>query len=225
VRFVAIAETGASHMAEVRIKLMTGGDTITGKAHYKAATSFQPKFKLWIFGNSKPAIYGVDLAMWRRIRLIPFHRQFERDERDQTLKQKLLGELPGILNWAIEGSLAWQAEGRATSPECVVKATDEYRADEDILRDFIDEKIAKMKDYELPHKELYRAYKDWHAEGSSEKPFSNRKLAQMFRDRGYKDSRSRGNAISWWGIRLKSSEDDTDDTEKGTLLQSPLIRV
>ena len=60
-RLVSIAETGAEHMAEVRIKLLTGGDTVTGKAHYKAATSFQPKFKLWIFGNSKPAIYGVDL--------------------------------------------------------------------------------------------------------------------------------------------------------------------
>ena len=94
-RLVSIAETGAEHMAEVRIKLLTGGDTVTGKAHYKAATSFQPKFKLWIFGNSKPAIYGVDYAIWRRIKLIPFTVQFPPGKQDKELKEKLLGRVAG----------------------------------------------------------------------------------------------------------------------------------
>jgi putative DNA primase/helicase len=207
-RFVSIAETGESHMAEVRIKQLTGGDTVTGKAHYQKATSFRPKFKFWIFGNSKPEIHGVDYAMWRRIKLIPFNVQFSIEEQDSTLKEKLLRELPGILNWAIEGALAWQAEGRQIPPECVVKATNEYREDEDVLRDFIDEKIEKAKDHSLPHKELYRVYKDWHAEGSSEKPFSSKKLAQMLRDRGYKDFSGPARALGWWEIGLKSESSE-----------------
>jgi len=205
-RFVSIAETGESHMAEVRIKLLTGGDTVTGKAHYKAATSFQPKFKLWIFGNSKPAVYGVDYAMWRRIRLIPFTVQFPVEKQDSTLKEKLLAELPGILNWAIEGALAWQAEGRLIPPERVVAATNEYRDDQDILRDFIAEKIEPAKDHELPHKELYRAYKNWHEEGSSDKPFTSKKVAQMFRDRGYKASQGHARELRWWGIGLRKPD-------------------
>jgi putative DNA primase/helicase len=198
-RFVSIAETGGNRMAEVRIKQLTGGDTVTGKPHYKAAMSFRPKFKLWIFGNSRPTIYGVDHAIWRRIQLIPFNVQFPTEKRDSALKEKLFRELPGILNWAIEGALAWQAEGRLVPPECVVAATNQYREDEDVLRDFIAEKIEPTKGHELEHKELYRVYKCWHAEGSSERPFSSKKLAQMFRDRGYKAFEAHARALSWYG--------------------------
>jgi putative DNA primase/helicase len=208
-RLVSIAETGAEHMAEVRIKLLTGGDTVTGKAHYKAATNFQPRFKLWIFGNSKPAIYGVDFAIWRRIKLIPFTVQFPDETQDLMLKGKLLAELPGILNWAVKGALAWQAEGRLIPPECVVKATDEYREDQDILREFIAEKVEPAKGQELAHKDLYRAYKDWHAaEGSSERPFTSKKIAQMFRDRGYKAFSGTARKLSWWEIGLKSESSE-----------------
>jgi len=205
-RFVSIAETGESHMAEVRIKLLTGGDTVTGKAHYKAATSFQPKFKLWIFGNSKPAVYGVDCAMWRRIRLIPFTVQIPVEKQDSTLKAKLLAELPGILNWAIEGALKWQKEGKLTAPKCVVAATNQYRDDQDILRDFIAEKIEHVKGHELAHKELYAAYKNWHEEGSSDKPFSSKKVAQMFRERGYESFQGHARELRWSGIGLRKPE-------------------
>jgi putative DNA primase/helicase len=204
-RFVSFAETGDSHMAEVRIKQLTGGDTVTGKAHYKKAASYRPKFKLWIFGNSRPSIYGVDYAMWRRIKLIPFNVQFPIEEQDSTLKEKLLAQLSGILNWAIEGALAWQADGKLVPPKCVIEATEEYRNDQDILRDFIAEKIKKAKGQQLAHKDLYRPYKAWNAEQGSDKTFSNKRLAKMFRDGGHKDCKAGGaaNVLSWWGISLK----------------------
>lgn len=200
---MSIAETGQSHMAEVRIKQLTGGDTVTGKAHYEKAASFRPKFKLWIFGNSRPTIYGVDFAMWRRIQLITFNAEFPDEKQDKTLKEKLLRELPGILNWAIEGALAWQAEGKLVPPERVVAATNEYREDQDILREFIAENIESANGKELTHKDLYRAYKDWHAEGSSEKPFASKKITQMLRDRGYKSQLGHARALIWWGIALR----------------------
>jgi len=205
-RFVSIAETGANRMAEVRVKQLTGGDTVTGKPHYRAAMSFRPKFKLWIFGNSRPTIYGVDHAIWRRIQLVPFNVQFPFEKRDPALKEKLFRELPGVLNWAIEGALAWQTEGGLVPPECVVAATNQYREDEDVLSDFVAEKIEPAKGHELAHKDLYRAYKDWHAEGSSERPFSSKKVAQMLGDRGYKTFRGHSNAVLWWGVRLREGK-------------------
>lgn len=155
--------------------------------------------------------------MWRRIRLIPFNVEFQLENQDPTLKEKLLAELPGILNWAIQGALAWQAQRRLSPPECVASATDEYREDQDILRDFIAEKIERVKDRELPHKELYAAYKAWHVNESPDKPFSSKKIAQMFRDRDYKASRGTGNAVGWWGIRLREPEMITEVTENSLL--------
>ena len=206
-RFVKISETGDGRMDEARIKLLTGGDTITGKAHYKAATSFQPKFKLWIFGNSKPAIYDVNLAIWRRIKLIPFNVEFRDGKEDPTLKEKLLAELPGILNLAIKGAIKWQSEGRLIEPECVTAATNEYRQDQDILREFVAENIETVEEHELAHKELYAAYKTWHAGGSSDKHFSSRKIAQMLRDRGFRSFEGHARELRWWGIRLRNPED------------------
>jgi len=89
-------------------------------------------------------------------------------------------------------------------PACVVEATNQYREDEDVLRDFIAENIERTKDHELAHKELHRAYRNWHqADRSSERPFSSKRLAQMFRDRGYKDYVGTARALFWYGIRLK----------------------
>jgi putative DNA primase/helicase len=218
-RFVSIAETGDAHMAEVRIKLLTGGDTVTGKAHYKAANSFRPKFKLWIFGNSKPTIYGVDYAMWRRIRLIPFNVQFPVEQQDPMLKQTLLAELPGILNWAIQGALDWQTTGRLTPPECVITATEEYQAEEDILREFINERVVPAKNFELEHKELYRVYKQWNEENGSGRPVSSKRLSQMFRDRNYKDFYQGGSHLLFWcGIGLKPAENVSHVSENADLL-------
>ncbi|MEW4154193.1 hypothetical protein Q0N88_31100, partial [Bacillus thuringiensis] len=58
--------------------------------------------------NHKPVIKGVDEGIWRRIRLIPFNLQLPKEKRDKKLPEKLSLEMPGILNWAIEGCLKWQ---------------------------------------------------------------------------------------------------------------------
>ena len=93
-----------------------------------------------------------------------------------------------------------------TTCESPCDCHDAYGEDEDVLRDFIAEKIEPAKGHELAHKELYRAYKDWHAEGSSERPFSTKKMAQMFGDRGYKSFRGHSNAVFWWGVPLKGGQ-------------------
>src|SRR5918993_1150660 len=48
------------------------------------------------------------------------------EEHDKDLVEKLKGELPGILNWALEGCAAWQAQG-LNPPLLVTEATRNYR--------------------------------------------------------------------------------------------------
>jgi putative DNA primase/helicase len=40
--------------------------------------------------------------MWRRIHVINFPRKFSETEMDVELTEKLLDELSGIFNWALE---------------------------------------------------------------------------------------------------------------------------
>ena len=51
--------------------------------------SFQPQFKLWFLVNQLPFVRDWVLRFWRRIKVIPFNRQFADDERDSNLPDKL----------------------------------------------------------------------------------------------------------------------------------------
>ena len=48
--------------------------------------------------------------------------KFSEAEQDKSLPAKLLAELPGILNWALQGCLEWQKNGLG-EPDAVTKAT------------------------------------------------------------------------------------------------------
>jgi putative DNA primase/helicase len=41
--------------------------------------------------------------MWRRLHVIEFPRKFSEHEMDVELTEKLMAELSGIFNWALEG--------------------------------------------------------------------------------------------------------------------------
>ena len=97
--------------AESRIKALTGGDAISARFMRQDFFTFKPAFKLLIAGNHKPSLRNVDEAVKRRFNLLPFTVTISKDERDPELAEKLKGEWPGILAWAIEGCLEWQRIG------------------------------------------------------------------------------------------------------------------
>ena len=55
-----------------------------------------------------PTISGMDDAIWRRIRVIEFPVQIPPEQQDKTLADRLIKELPGILQWAMEGLREWR---------------------------------------------------------------------------------------------------------------------
>ena len=136
-RFVVGAEIErGARFAEVLVKQMTGGDKIVAAELYRGEFEFRPTFKVWLAANALPEVLGTDHAVWRRIRRVPFHVTVGRP--DKTLPAKLREELPGILNWALAGCLAWQRDGLGV-PESVRAATQEYRSSQDSVRLFLQE--------------------------------------------------------------------------------------
>ena len=78
--------------------------------HARRVVRVPAQFTPLLATNHKPEITGTDLAIWRRIRLVPFTVTIPRRARPD-LAAKLRAELPGILTWAVEGCLAWQRTG------------------------------------------------------------------------------------------------------------------
>ena len=136
-RFVYASEAeGERKLAEALVKQLTGGDTLTARFLYQEHFEFQPAFKIWLAVNHKPRVQGTDHAIWRRIRLLPFTVTIPAAEQDKRLTERLQGELPGILRWAVEGCRLWQHEG-LEPPSAVKRATGDYQAEMDVIAAFI----------------------------------------------------------------------------------------
>jgi putative DNA primase/helicase len=132
--------------------------------------------------------------------------QIPDEEKDLKLLEKLLQELPGILNWAIKGCLEWQKTGLGT-PRAVLDATAEYQEEEDELGEFIAERCTLGKG-QAERSELYSEYKDWAEAGGIKMPMKDKAFAKRMRVRpGISESKSNGKRY-WDGIALPPAGTD-----------------
>ena len=158
-RFVATVETEAGkRLAESLVKELTGGDRIRARRMREDFWEFTPTHHVWLAGNHKPAVYGTDHGLWRRLKLIPFKVKFPDKQQDKELSEKLKAELPGILNWALAGCLDWQKNGMQ-EPESVRAATEEYAQENDVVGEFIDAFCEVSEGVEAPATELFEQFR------------------------------------------------------------------
>ncbi|MGG1254322.1 phage/plasmid primase, P4 family, partial [Brevibacillus agri] len=188
IRFVCASETDeGKRLDEPLIKQLTGGDKITARFLFREYFEFTPLFKLFLATNHLPNIRGSDEGIWRRVRLIPFQVRIPDNEIDTQLGMKLRNELPGILLWAIQGCLKWQAEG-LNPPLVVQEATDKYRSEMDIMANFVSERCDIGSNKETTIAVLYDNYRQWASE-AGEYVLSQREFTKRLRERGFDDKR------------------------------------
>lgn len=204
-RLVSANETEEGQcLAESKIKAMTGDDIIIARFLHKEFFEFRPQFKIWIRTNHRPKIRGTDTGIWRRVRLIPFDVCIPAEKQDPNLTSKLMTELPGVLNWAIEGCLLWQHCGMKT-PDVVNIATEEYRSSQDLIGIFLAETCTicpQKKSGYVKTSDLYKAYCDW-CEEAGERPMPHRVLSIKLSERGFRKRRAfHSSIVVWDGLRI-----------------------
>jgi putative DNA primase/helicase len=142
------------------IKKLTGGEPINARFLMQNSFDFNPQFKLWVSGNFKPDIRDPGNSFWRRLKVIEFGETVTNG--DHTLDQKFEAELPGILNFALEGAALWYEKGLRT-PKAVETSILEYRDDVDVVGKFLRECTIVTEDPtdKIGIKVLYEAYRSW----------------------------------------------------------------
>lgn len=185
-RFVYANETEEGrHLAEARVKDMTGGDTLTGRVPYgKADITFRPTHKLIVVGNHKPEIADTSNGMWRRVALTPFDQTIPEASCDPQLLETLKGEGPGILNLLLVGLHRWRKNGLQI-PAKIRAATAAYRDEQDILGDWIGERCNAGAGCSEMKGDLYADYSDW-AKRNGHQPLAQGRLTRRLNERGYK---------------------------------------
>jgi putative DNA primase/helicase len=221
-RFVSANETPVNaRWNEAIVKDLTGGDRVQARRLYQEKEEFSPTHTLWCRGNTQPASHDSSVGFWRRIKLIPFTAHFSAKRRDPELKDRLIKtELSGILNWALAGCAAWKKDTTArkrnalAEPKTVRRATEEYRANEDVIGEFIGARCRLAQGNWCATAELYRSFTDWWAEerGYRGNPPSLRSFVEGLRTQSGVEAKSRRvrgggdkKVRGWQGLRLKSN--------------------
>lgn len=206
-RMVSASETEEGRAwAESRIKQMTGGDPITARFMRQDFFTYQPQFKLTIVGNHAPALVNVDDAARRRFNIVPFTIKPENPDRE--LESKLEAEWPAILQWMIEGCVAWRIGGMSR-PESVKAATAEYFGQQDLTAQWLEEctRLDPTNNYLFESSaDLFRSWSDF-AKANGEDAGSAKSMAARLRRHGLRQAsrKIQGKTYRGWeGAQLHS---------------------
>jgi putative DNA primase/helicase len=205
-----------SRLNEALVKQLTGGDRIRARFMKADFFEFDATHKLFLQTNHRPVIRGQDEGTWRRVRLAPFLARFWKGDEanapadippeqqaDPQLAEKLRAEAPGILAWLVEGCLLWHREG-LTMPDKVKAATQEYRASEDLVANWIEEHcITGDTSFRARASALNRSFRAW-CEETGERPPSQRSFGLALTERGFE--RQKSNGVWYLGIALREQE-------------------
>ena len=202
-RIVVVIETNEDRrLDEARVKTVTGQDVITCRFLYGEYFEYRPQFKLWLAMNHKPVIRGTDRGIWRRIHLIPFTQNFEQ-RADSQLSLKLKAELPGILNWALEGLRAWHSHGIGTC-QAVREATEDYRSESDVVAHWLEEHTESGNSYYMPASSAYKSYQSWCTD-TGVRPFNMTLWGRRMAEKGLNKERCRSGVV-YHGLRIKPAQ-------------------
>jgi putative DNA primase/helicase len=209
-RLVVASETDEGRRLRVQlVKRLTGNSRL--KARYMRGDYFEfaRTHKLILATNNKPIIKETTLAIWRRIKLVPFNVTIPLEEQDRHLADKLRAEWPGVLNWLLRGCLAWQRDGLDTPTE-VVAATDTYQAEQDPLAEFFDSCCTFATGVCVPRADLFGRYANWAEQSKEHHPLDRTSFFERVRRRpGVEEARRRvdGRVTRLFsGIGLASAE-------------------
>lgn len=218
-RLVASSEVNQSaKFDEAKVKLLTGGDSLTSRFLYGKYFTFKPSHTLWILGNHQPRVEAGGDSFWRRLRLVPFTRTVPDEKKIEGLAEMLVeSEGPAILGWVVAGALD-VLRGGLREPGQVMAATKAYAEEEDAIARFVSDRlhVGGGQAVRVNTSEVRSAYAKWcRAEGEAE--VSPQAFGRELRSRwGIEATRSNG-ARFYVGVTLLSdSEEPEDDDPRAT---------
>lgn len=206
VRLVTISEpTKGRRLDEARVKMLTGGDSISCRHLFGRQFTYRPQFTMWLSCNRLPVVGDATVLSSGRIRVIPFERHFEESERDPGLKERFRTELGActVLTWLVEGYLAYRERG-LDEPACVKKATRSYaEVGGSTLSRFVDECCTLRQGLRMQVGDFNESYRAWCA-SADEPPLTAQRVRREFEEMGVPKRRSDGRNF-YDGIELNGA--------------------
>jgi P4 family phage/plasmid primase-like protien len=164
-RLNIVEEVGGNYYQAHKLKKLVSGESLTINMKFKDQFEFTPEAKFIFAVNTMPRVDDSSSATERRICIVHFNNNF-RDMPNTDLRFAgglLAQELPGILNWMLEGYRMLMKEKRFVITNEQLSALSEYREENSSVDGFIGEALefGKGPGYVSSTSKLYGDYKDY----------------------------------------------------------------
>lgn len=164
-RLVTVTESVAGNLNTSMLKLMSGGDALSGARMRQDQEVFKPTHKVLLPTNDRPQL-PADPAFRGRVHMIPFAANFTGRE-DRTLDNTLQHvELPGIL-YRLITLCPDVIENGLRPPATVLAETDQLFSELDVTKQFRDDCLDAGTDAETPAVDMEKAVGEWLREQSA----------------------------------------------------------
>ena len=222
VRWAVLQEPDKKDVLNVgTLKELSGNDTIYARGLYKEGMEINPMFKIVLICNDPPKLPYNDTATWNRIRILPFESNFCDDAPEsveEQFKQKkfpkdpyFADKIPGMIEafaWYLLKHRENRKPGPIVEPDKVKMATQDYKKQNDIYQQYIDETFIQDAKSSVSITDVYSEFKDWFKESipNQSVPIKNEVKEHFVTEWG-----PLVNGRKWKGWRFRSIEDDEDD--------------
>lgn len=242
VRWAVFEEPDADEMINTGIfKHLSGNDSFYARDLFergKDGREICPMFKLAFICNKLPPIKSADKAVFNRARVLPFESTFCRPENpapdtfEEQLAQKRfpmdkqfskkIPELVEAFAWILlEHRKKIKKENRPRiEPEKVRSATELYKKQNDIYRQFVDENIMEDSGKSITLLEVYSIFKEWFKSSlpGHGLPVKNEVEEYFTKVWGYPEPGKR-----WKGYKQRTIQDDVEAGDVIILTEDDLV--
>lgn len=186
-------EEESKYMKSDVFKALITGESMQAERKYGDSFVFTPRIKFLFASNRLPKFDGVEHAIKRRFKLIPFNATFKGDQIDPHLTEKLLKELPTIIAWSLLGAARLiQRNSRFLEPVQLKATQFQFEREQSSVTEFMSENFeitGNVTDM-FPTGKLYNIYKIWAEDVGRKGQLSqiafSRELSKRYGDDGLK---------------------------------------
>lgn len=178
------------------VKKISGRDTRDVNRKNRDVWHGRLDVRFMIMGNDMPRFTDASGALATRMMHIQFPGTVAGRERT-TLKGELLAELPGILNWALEGLRRLAANGTFTVPQSSEELAADVRRQQGPVQAFLDDTCVRADGDvpPVPLDELFPVYQAWARSADVAKPLDRERFSGALTSAGIRVRRSMINGV------------------------------
>jgi len=230
IRYAVMNEpTKGEVINEGPLKQLTSGglDEIQARAPYMPQmVRFIPQFKLVVLANNLMEIKVQDHGTWRRIKVVDFMSLFTdhpvQGDKTKPYQYKLDRDVPLKFDeWktvfmAMLVEKVLKTDGKVETCDRVNASSDAYRASQDVISEFINEKIVKCEGSSLKKTQVNYEFTSWHQNTYGNKGPKPKDVHEAL-DKKYGKCKATG----WPNIRIKpefDAENERDDDDDDSVI-------